>query len=709
VGIDAATFEILRHRLWAINEEAAAAIANISGSPVANEAYDFNVGLLDAAGDVVVIGAYVMPHAAALDSVVKHVIQHLSENPGIRPGDMFITNDPYVGAIHQPDVVLVAPIFWKGRLEMWAASVVHQTDVGGPTAGGTIGAESIYQEPIPLAPMRLVEEGVIRADLEREYLIRSRMPELNALDLRGQIAANRIAGERIVGLIERYGVTVLRNVIARLVDSTAAVFEERLRSLPDGTWRHVAFIEHDGSSDRVYEVSLEMIKSEASLTLDLRGSSPQAPSLINCSPGALRGYALTAILTTLAFDLPWVPAALWRSVQISTTPGTVVDPIWPAGVVMGNTTTAHGIRTAVTQCIGMMLDASDKEADRVMAACMGTVSHQLISGELSGGGRFGTMITDGMGGGMGARAFRDGVDTGGLVNAPAALIGNVETAEYNLPVRYRWRRQRADTGGAGRFRGGVGMEMAYELVGVEGRAHSMLVSSGCEQPTSSGLNGGHPGAPNAFRIVPRGATASCFDSELAEILDPDPKSANALERGDVVMNVYTGGGGMGDPIERDPQLVLADVAAGLVSVDEASSTYGVELVASGAGHQLDDDATAHRRLEERRRRLGGATPRPTDVQADDGERFTSSLRLRQGRIGCASCGELLTSIRENVKDALIREERDIVTQWPTAARYPGANRFVFRRFYCPGCGRQIDTEVNLAGHPNVHNVARVPR
>ena len=132
---DAILFEVLRHRLWAINDEAATTIARVSGSPVANESYDFNTALMDGDGNVVVIGAYVMAHACALDRVVRYVIDEHSDNPGFGPGDMYVTNDPYVGAMHQPDVVVVAPIFVEGELTMWCGSVVHQPDVGGPLAG----------------------------------------------------------------------------------------------------------------------------------------------------------------------------------------------------------------------------------------------------------------------------------------------------------------------------------------------------------------------------------------------------------------------------------------------------------------------------------------------------------------------------------------------------------------------------------------------
>ena len=441
-GSDAILFEILRHRLVAINDEAATTIARISGSPVANESYDFNTALMDDAGNVIVIGAYVMAHACALDRVVRYVIDNHTDNPGIGDGDMYVTNDPYVGAMHQPDVVVVAPIFLDGERIMWCGSVVHQPDVGGPLAGSvTTGARSIYQEAIPMPPVRLVEGGTIRKDLEREYLIRSRLPELNALDLRGQIAANRVQASRIVELCHRYGRDRVLAAVDNLLDSAERRFRDRLRDLPDGRWRAVSLVEHDGVQDAVYPVSLTMDKRADALTLDFTDSADQAPALVNCGKGTLYGYTMAALLTLLAYDLPWSPAALLRAVTICSREGSVVDARWPAGVSMGNTAVGHAIRTAVNICVDNMLDGAVSYERQVMASCMGSFAGQNISGVRDDGSRFGTMLLDSLAGGGGARSFADGVDTAGVINSPKAAIGNVEVNEHNYPLLYLWRRQ----------------------------------------------------------------------------------------------------------------------------------------------------------------------------------------------------------------------------------------------------------------------------
>jgi len=696
---DAILFEVLRHRLVAINDEAATTIARVSGSPVANESYDFNTALMDADGNVVVIGAYVMAHACALDRVVRYVIEQHSDNPGFGPGDMYVTNDPYVGAMHQPDVVVVAPIFVEGALTMWCGSVVHQPDVGGPLAGSvTTGAHSIYQEAIPLTPVRMVEAGRIRKDLEREYLVRSRLPELNALDLRGQIAANRLQATRLVELCARYGRARVLGAVDNLVDSTERRFRARLRELPDGRWRSLSLVEHDGVQDAVYRVALTMNKRGDELTLDFTDSSDQAPALINCSTGTLYGYALAALLTLLAYDLPWSPAALLRATTIRTRTGSVVDARWPAGVSMGNTAVGHAIRTVVNICAVNMLDGAEAYDELVMASCMGSFAGQNISGVRDDGSRFGTMLLDSLAGGGGARAFADGVDTAGVINSPKAAIGNVEVNEHNYPLLYLWRRQTADSGGPGRYRGGLGEDHAYVLHGAR-TMESTQFAHGVEQPTALGVAGGDPGSLHGFAVVRGGRNLTARrPDELRGAVDVlPPKGTVQLTADDVFVHYCAGGGGLGDPLERPAGEVAHDVAGGLVTAGAALRDY---FVIVGDDGTVDLDATAAVRTAERARRVG-PTPDDPAATAPTGRRLSRHARLAGDVCSCAHCGRTWGRLGAELKRGLLVDEVAVGDRWPQAVPVIGAERFVIRRFHCPGCATQVDTEVNLAGAPFV--------
>lgn len=712
-SFDPVLFEILRHRLWAINDEAATTIARISGSPVANEAYDFNAALMTRDGEVIMIGAYVMAHAAALGCIVDYVQEEYADNPGIGPGDMFMTNDPYVGAMHQPDVAVVAPIFREGELIMWCGSVVHQTDVGGPLAGSvTTGATSIYEEAIPLAPIRMVESGRIRKDLEREYLIRSRMPGLNALDMRGQIAANRVQTTRILELCDRYGTETVLGAADNLLSSTERQFRDRLATMPDGRWTAVSFVEHDGVSDAVYPVELAMTKHGDSLVLDFTGSADQAPSLINCSAGTLRGYIVATLLTLLAYDLPWVPAALWRAVEVRTRAGSVVDATWPAGVSMGNTSVGHAVRTVANVCIATMLDGSDAYADKVMASCMGSVAGQNISGFREDGARFGTMLLDFLAGGGGARAFADGVDTSGVLNAPASAIGNVETNELNYPLLYLWRRQTADSGGPGRFRGGVGGDHAYITHHAQGPFGSTLFAHGVEQPTSTGLVGGEPSSPHGF-LLAEGARESAprrVEDVREHARTLPPKGTLQFGTEDVFVHLYSGGGGLGDPLDREVAAVVADVEELRVSPDGARAHYGVVVQPLERGRwTADEDATAELRRGARRERIGHE-PLERGATAT-GRRMTSTLNITDGADGrwvCRACAATLGPVAENVKAHLVREDVAVTRQWPETAQLEGSTRFELRRFHCPGCATQLEAEINLVGREPIATIEVVP-
>jgi N-methylhydantoinase B len=702
--VDPVLFEVLRHRLWAINEEAAAAIARISGSPVANEAYDFNTGLMTGSGQVLVVGPYVMAHAAALDGIVEFLIDEYSENPGIRDGDMFATNDPYLGANHQADVAIVAPIFHEGERIMWCGSIVHQSDVGGPVAGSVNSkAHSIYEEAIPLAPIRMVEEGRVRKDLEREYLIRSRMPGLNALDLRGQIAANRVQVERVRALCDEYGREAVLDVVDHLVDTTEKRFRARLAELPDGEWSSETVVEHDGLTDTAYRVACTATKTGDELKFDFSASAKQAPAVINCSPGAVRGYVLGTLLTMLGYDMSWTPAGVWPAVEVVTTPGTIVSPEWPAGAAVGNQAAGTAVRTVVNCCVAEMLDGSAALAEKAMAPSMGSFSGQNISGLRADGNRFGTMLLDSLGGGMGARAFADGVDTGGMLTAPKSAIGNVEINEHNYPILYLWRRQASDSGGPGRWRGGVSGEHAYVAHRVDGTIESTQFGQGVEHPSSPGVLGGEPGSVNLYLCVRGGAKVGALSLEEldgeGEVLAA--KGTVPLAPEDVFIHAYAGGGGLGDPLEREPELVFADVRAGTVSVAGAERDYAVVVTGSGNAQALDAEATTALRGERRRARLGGREPKPAGERPDGATRLGSGLDgiERDGATVrlCGRCQTELGPASEPLLDQLAEEIVPMGDRWPDAARLPGTSRFAFRRRHCPGCGAQVDARVRLEG------------
>jgi N-methylhydantoinase B len=597
--LDPVTLEILSSRLAAINDEAAATMRLVSGSPVANEAYDMNVGLMNADGDCIAIGVYISIHALSLSATVKDIQREYADAPGIAPGDVFMCNDPYVGACHQMDITVVAPIFCGDELVAWTGSTVHQIDLGGPVEGQVqIGATSIWGEQPIFPPLKIVDRGVLRNDVERAYLRRTRLPGLTALDLKAMIAGCNVAVERVQELAERYGRPTVAAAIADVSDVTEARFRARLLELPNGTWTHRGYIEYDD----VYPVIVSLTKQDDQLIFDFTETADQAPAVINCTRPACVGATIAAVLPYLCFDMPWSPAGLQRAIEIRTREGSVVHAAWPAGVSKATTTGSFMATISSSVCLAKLLAASDLHRNQFMATWMGGLYVEDVFGIDQRGEYFGAAFLDAMAGGSGARAAADGLDAGGFLDSPSSIIANVEDYEYSYPVLYLYRRIQADTGGAGRFRGGATLSMCYVPHDVDEIPTKIMHAIGTHQPGSVGIAGGYPSCTNQFvikrhtnvwELLAAGELPSELDQvegQLEVYADSIVRTSHA--RDDVYRCVAMGGGGYGDPIDRDPERIRRDLIAGVVSVEDARARYGLVLDASGA---IDHEGTDRQR------------------------------------------------------------------------------------------------------------------
>jgi len=236
--IDPVTFEVVRHALWNVNEEHGATIQRLSGSPVAMYALDLNPSILTEDAEFVYFGPYMQYMSGVTDTQVKWTLENRSDNPGIRDGDMFLANDPWVGAAHQMDVMLLCPVFWKGELFCWVTNCLHQYDIGGITPGSFCpSARDAFDEGILIPPVKIVEANEIRRDIEEIYLRSSRKPEAVALDFRAQFAGNMTGRDRILALIRRYGADTVKGVMRKIIDDGERAFLKKIARLPDGVWR----------------------------------------------------------------------------------------------------------------------------------------------------------------------------------------------------------------------------------------------------------------------------------------------------------------------------------------------------------------------------------------------------------------------------------------------------------------------------------------
>jgi N-methylhydantoinase B len=705
--------EIIRHRMEAINADAGETLVRVSGSQIASEASDFNTAIMTADGTVVSCSKFILVQSTSLNLIVRDILDRYGENPGIGPGDQFLTNDPYLGTLHQPDVTLVAPIFHDGRLIAWAGSTVHEPDVGGPVSGGfNYAARSIFDEAIPIPPVKIVESGRIRRDIERDYLARTRTPELNALDLLGQIAANRASERQLLELCAVYGANGLVEAMDTLLASTEAAFRRRLKELPDGIWRENSFIQHeqrrgaDYMPNQVYAVRLAMAKSADRLTFDFTASDDQAPGAVNSTYPTLANFTMAAVLVHICQGLPWMPGAIWRTIDIRTRKASVVDAEWPAGVAMSTGTSAQAIRNCVSACLARLLDGSEKHAHMAMASSQSSGAGGMsISGHRLDGRPFTTRFLAELSGGGGATVDTDGCDTSGTATSPGATPSNIETNEAYYPVLYLTRLELADTGGPGMRRGGVGAMHAYRPHRTDRSIALLSMAQGLQHPATMGLAGGEPGSPSGFAImsgdVPVDHAMGWPDlADVVEIRLPDARTQ--LHPGHMLVTSSQGGGGFGDPLERDTAAVLADVLDGLVSTEGALRDFGVVMRRDDERVLVDRQATDAERKARRSTRIGEREPY-RGGGAVGGRRLSSHFRAVETangeQVACASCGCRLCGLGERLYSSLVLHEAPAGERSAITDRYPGSERFRIRHFYCPGCARQVDVQVALAGEP----------
>jgi N-methylhydantoinase B len=719
--VDPVTFEVLRHRLWSINNEAAITLQRVSGSPVATEVLDFNTSLCTADGQNFMVGPYIVSQSVSQGILVQNLLKDYQENPGIHEGDVFISNDPYQGALHQNDVICITPIHWEGELIAWAGSTIHEIDVGGPVMGSQacIGAKSIFGEAPPMTALKIIERDVFRKDVEREYLARSRTRELNALDLRAKIAGGNAAKKRIKELVGRYGVETVKDVMQDIIDYTEDRLRTRLRDLPDGIYRHTCYIDYnDGVEEKVYPCRITMTKEGDGLVFDFAGTAPQAPAVINCAYSGLVSGVVIAVLVHLCYDIPWCPAGVLRVIRIEAEAGIIANAAWPAGVCKATTSAGFTVTQTTSACITKMLLSHEEYRKNAMGAWVGSYAIQELFGTDAYGEPFGLTLLDVMAGGTGAASERDGIDTGGFLRSLSASIANVETLEARYPLLYLYRRQEIDTGGAGTFRGGVGIGLMYTPHVVDEIGTTVIHCHAVMQPEASGICGGLPAATNEIAILrgsniwkklPKGVLPAELEALEGRLEQPPPLCVTSLTRGDVYRVITEGGGGYGDPLIRDPERVLTDVICGLVSAEAARSIYGVVLEAKGK--RIDVMASEALRKNLRAARRDVARSEVTHANRSSQKRQALHLPVipasclgeylivrprRRGKvIVCRACGEFICKARPDFASHLLHAEMPLQAAGPRVDRNGHGEAFSLHLYFCPSCLIQVQAGVAL--------------
>lgn len=711
--VDALTYEVIRHRIWSVTEEMGQTLRRMSGSPAVTEANDYGFAISDEFGQEVQVGLFNLGIVAAMDLAVYWILQYRSENPGIEPGDMFLTNDPWIGGgMHQNDTAIIAPIFWEGELFGWTTSVLHLVDVGGAKAGSAdLMATDVFSESPPTPPVKIVRNGVLQNDTLEVFTRHSRLPLQVNLDLRAEIGANNVAHQGITELIRKYGPTTVKAVMKRMMNDAEARLRARLRSIPDGTWSGSSYLEQSVVGDRgLHSIRLNLTKKNDHLTLDFRGTDPSV-GMVNSPYSGMRAAALVAILPILAGDIPWSTGGLMRCFDIVSEPGSINDAAFPAAVGWAPLTGMWASSNLVVECLSTMLGTSAELRHHANSVCTGCYDIVILAGLDRNGAPFVSIDNEAMAGGYGAGAARDGQDTGGVIAIPTGRAPDVEMHEFLYPHLILWRNEDIDSGGAGTYRGGLAISEALIPHRTTVPMFASMIGNGKAKPAAVGLAGGYPGGAQRDVIRRQADVAALFEqgimpAELDELggeqeLVP-ARHETLVGPADVLFLHPSGGGGYGDPLLRDPDAVARDVAELKVSAESAAKIYGVALNNDGS---VDEAATAARRAEIRAARLNNsvqALEPIVDPEPSDGAKHhdPNTVVVPDGKgltIVCRQCRTALTTAGTDYSAALHQYVAPLSAAGPGILTEPRTiidADLEFRQLCCPGCGTAMSTTVD---------------
>lgn len=595
--VDPVTFEILSHRLYQIALEMGTTLERVGGTVNTTQMHDYMAALYRPNGDVLIAGEGMVRHVACAGFAVKRIIERFENDEGIYPDDIFLLNDPYLAAIHQSDIYTISPIHYKDKLVGWSATFVHVADIGAMSPGGNSpGATEICHEGLRIPGIKLVEKGKLRKDVFDALINMTRQPAMVGLDLKCEIAANNVAKSRLTEMISQYGPELVSSVSLKMIRYTDTVLKNRIAEIPDGIWSEVGMIE----SGETWKVALTLNKRGDHLLFDFTGSDKQARVGINLPYHATYAGCYEGVVCTMGYDLPKNHGG-FGPIEVVAPDGTVVNVQYPGPVSMNTTSAMWTVKYLVSSVLVQMLATSEKWKKETMALFEG--ARAMRHAGVNQFGRYyvsSLMELDG----SGARSYEDGMNSGGGMHCH-----NVEWLESNFPLFYLFRRHIKDGAGAGRFRGGAGVEAALKIhEAPEERIKGVAFGVAGLGNSGQGIFGGYPGAASQLILVEGTRTeelirAKTIPETLADFGGRPtmlPYCDFDFKRDDVLYFSRASGGGYGDPLERDPELVLKDIIDGLVSEQAAREVYGVVLK---GGFQVDQDATCELRLSLSQHRL----------------------------------------------------------------------------------------------------------
>ncbi|MEZ5076835.1 MAG: hydantoinase B/oxoprolinase family protein [Solirubrobacterales bacterium] len=705
---DVIAAEVHRKSMQNITDEMAITLVRTSGSPIVTESKDFSTCLMNTVPEHLGFSSYVLFHVGSSLIGTQVIAKEASVATDLQPGDGWVVNDPHsAGAMHQGDVSIIMPTFYGDEHIGWSFANMHVLDVGGVGISGYApGAHDVWQEGMLFPPVRIIRDGAIDSEWEKYIAANVRAPGPVLNDIRSMIASNNTASKKLHDVIDEFGIEEHRRFCEINMDLSEQVLRERIEKIPDGVYEAVDWNEFDGHEgpDQLLELRLKLEVDGSDLRYTYSGV-PQIDAFVNSTEGPMFGQAMTGLMTMLIYgDLP-VNGGLWRPITVELgEPGTIVNAVPPAPV--SNAHSEVGMRACKLSkdVLNQALSLSDDPVLRSRIAGQhqdGFPGNALFGTNQHGGVSVVFYPDNAIGSGGGAQTIVDGQDAYGLTCTTGGGIPDIENHEGADPVLFLWRRLIPNSGGPGQKRGGQSMDQAYAV-----HYGPLMAGPGfnaCAKVPPHGTGGGYPASAGDFYPVRDTNIAAMLEKGVLPTIERFEGHSEAvrsklthlkLEHDDVFVALSGGGGGVGDPLLRDPELVAQDVIGLYITADHAADVYGVVLAGDDS---LDAEATAAKRAEIRKQRIGAEPAKELQEPPSIG----ISLACKDGTWTCTSCQEELATGGANWREGAVLSEQSIVTRYEememkVRERTEG-EKVVIREHFCPGCAMSLGVDVATEG------------
>jgi N-methylhydantoinase B len=605
--LDNIAVEVLRHQLEAFCGEGAATIKRTAVSPLVVEGGDYSCTLLDAQGKLVTGGGHIAYHFYAATNAIAGVFIEHGDN--IHDGDVFMANDPHRGGgLHAQDVFIMKPVFAQERLVAWMANSSHLVDVGGMAPGSFApNATDCFQEAIRLPAVKVTAGGVEQRDTWNILLNNVRMPHLVEMDIRGLMAGVDVGATKLQELAERIGADALQNGFDELNRRTEEAVRREIALIEDGVYRSTSWTEWN---DERFRIPCTTTVDGDSIRFDFTGTAPQTTHFFNSKEYIIKGKIGVELQRLIGQELP-LNQGYYDAISVYCPVGSMLNCTHPAPVGAAHLAASHDASEAALRTFHQAVAASPDSRSRPYLSSSQTMSANAVvtfSGKGLTGATDSWIMIDGTAVGSPAGNDRDGTDFNFyLVGKQAAIQTNdVEVTESWYPLRFEYRRRSRGVSGAGQYRGGRGVDFAFTVDGSPELTGSSIGGHGLVPMPSSA--GGTPGRPTSIELIDPEAGATPIGTLTQGFHLPEGHSY-AIKA--------AGGGGWGDPLDREVAAVLADVEAGLITAEQASDVYGVHV----------SDGSTTRRAELLRQRLAEARPPVTAPDQGGAEGLASSRAL----------------------------------------------------------------------------------